>query len=245
MPHYNYRLRSSESGAKFSAPQYAFISVSSNTSSPQCLVQFDIPFNLSSTVLLYYKLTNFFQNHRRYVQSYDPKQLKGENRTFNDLKNGNCKPVATAGDQIIYPCGLIANSIFNGMYDCNCRLVDGYLTSSIDTFSNLTLLNPPSGASSSYNFTEKGIAWPNEAKKYAVQPGYNISQIVPPPNWAVRFPNGYTTEQPPPNLNADEHFQNWMRTAGLPTFTKLYGRNDQDELVQGSYQITVNMSTSP
>ena len=58
----------------------------------------------------------------------------------------------------------------------------------------------------------------------------------------MRFPNGYTTDQPPPDLRADEHFQNWMRTAGLPTFTKLFGRNDNDELIQGRYEITINMS---
>ncbi|KAI0306710.1 cell cycle control protein [Multifurca ochricompacta] len=197
VPHYNYRLRSSESGDQFSPPQYAFIAASDNTSSPQCVVQFDIPFNIPSTLLLYYKLTNFFQNHRRYVQSYDPDQLKGEHRTVNDLKNGNCKPSATRGDKIIYPCGLIANSIFN------------------DTFSNLTLLNPPSGAPSTYNFSEKGIAWPNEAKKYAQKLAYNLSEIIP-------LPTG--------------------RWAGLPTFTKLYGRNDNDELLQGRYEITINMN---
>ncbi|KAN0124011.1 cell cycle control protein [Russula decolorans] len=226
VPKYNYRLRSSQSGAQFSPPQYAFINSTSNSTSPQCIVQFDVPFNVSSTVLLYYKLTNFFQNHRRYVQSFDPKQLRGDFRSFSDLKNGNCKPVATVGDsQVIYPCGLIANSIFN------------------DTFSNLTSLNPPSGAPSTYNFSQNGIAWPNEAKKYASQPGYsNLSQIVPPPNWAARFPNGYTADQPPPDLRADEHFHNWMRTAGLPTFTKLYGRNDQDQLIQGRYQITIDMN---
>ena len=120
VPNYNYRLRSSESDAQFSAPQYAFIAASSNTSSPQCIVQFDIPFNVTPTVLLYYKLTNFFQNHRRYVQSYDAKQLNGDRRTVNDLKNGNCKPVATNGDQVVYPCGLIANSVFNGTHDCYC-----------------------------------------------------------------------------------------------------------------------------
>jgi hypothetical protein len=224
VPSYNYRLRSSESGAQVSPPQYAFISAQDNSSSPQCIVQFDIPFNIPSTVLLYYKLTNFYQNHRRYVQSYDWKQLRGDHRTVNDLKNGNCKPAATVGNQVIYPCGLIANSLFN------------------DTFSNLTLLNPPSGASSSYNFTQTGIAWSGEAKKYSSTLSYNLSEIIPPPNWAARFPNGYTTDQPPPDLHSDEHFQNWMRTAGLPTFTKLYGRNDNDELVQGRYEITIDMN---
>jgi hypothetical protein len=117
------------------------------------------------------------------------------------------------------------------------------LPPSTDTFSNFTLLNPPSGASSTYNFTEKGIAWPGEAKKYQAS-AYNLSEIIPPPNWAARFPNGYTTDQPPPNFHDDEHFQNWMRTAGLPTFTKLYGRNDQDDLIQGRYEIIIDMSQS-
>lgn len=66
---------------------------------------------------------------------------------------------------------------------------------------------------------------------------------MPPPGWTLRFPNGYT-EDNLPNLQADEHFQNWMRTAGLPTFSKLYGRNDDSALSNGTYQISVNMSES-
>ena len=65
---------------------------------------------------------------------------------------------------------------------------------------------------------------------------------MPPPNWAERFPDGYTNSTPPPDLRADEHFQNWMRTAGLPTFTKLWGRNDGAKLPKGRYQIAVNLS---
>ena len=123
------------------------------------------------------------------------------------------------------------------------NFVEYRLTRCPDTFSNLTLLNPPSGVSSTYEFTQKGIAWSGEAKKYVSPPGYtNLSEIIPPPNWMARFPNGYTADQPPPDLHNDEHFQNWMRTAGLPTFTKLYGRNDNDELVQGRYEITIDMS---
>lgn len=45
-----------------------------------------------------------------------------------------------------------------------------------------------------------------------------------------------------PDLKADEHFQNWMRTAGLPTFTKLYGRNDGTTMQKGTYQITIDLN---
>ena len=33
-----------------------------------------------------------------------------------------------------------------------------------------------------------------------------------------------------------------MRTAGLPTFTKLYGRNDRDTMRAGTYQMVINLS---
>ncbi|TCD68223.1 hypothetical protein EIP91_011292, partial [Steccherinum ochraceum] len=227
MPDFNYRLRSSQSHAPFTPPQYAFIN---DTSGPlgqqaQCFVQFDIPYDLEPTVLLYYKLTNFFQNHRRYVKSLNTDQLKGKFVSVSDLQNGDCKPLARfqndTGRFAVYPCGLIANSVFN------------------DTYSGLT---ETTGSGSNYTFSEKGIAWPGEAKKYATTPGYNLNEIVPPPNWGLRFPNGYTTDNPPPDLKADEHFQNWMRTAGLPTFTKLWGRNDNDRLLKGRYQIVANMN---
>jgi len=122
----------------------------------------------------------------------------------------------------------------------------------LDTFSTLTLLNPAGSSepSQSYTFSSSGIAWPGEAKKYVNTPigpgGYpDLASIVPPPNWHTRFPNNYTTDNPPPDLRSDEHFQNWMRTAGLPTFTKLYGRNDNDKMQKGTYEITVGLSAFP
>lgn len=110
----------------------------------------------------------------------------------------------------------------------------------IDTFSNATLLSPQG----TYAFSSKNIAWPGEARKYATKTEYNPADIVPPPNWHQRFPNGYNDTNIP-DLKADEHFQNWMRTAGLPTFTKLYGRNDNDVMQKGTYQITVDLSKHP
>ena len=102
----------------------------------------------------------------------------------------------------------------------------------------MTLTSSPD---TTYIWSEKGIAWPGEANKYTDHPNYNIDDIVPPPNWRVRFPS-YSNSTPPPNLKEDEHFQNWMRTAGLPTFSKLWGRNDGETLRQGRYQITINLS---
>jgi len=58
----------------------------------------------------------------------------------------------------------------------------------------------------------------------------------------LRFPQNYTETYPPPDLSTDERFQNWMRTAGLPTFTKLYGRNDTDTMQKGTYRIIIGLN---
>ncbi|KAH7889847.1 ligand-effect modulator 3 family [Phlebopus sp. FC_14] len=225
MKSYSYNLRSSDNGATIPVPQYAYFF---NDTAPQnqkhsCFIQFSIVSDLEAPVFQYYKLTNFYQNNRRYVQSLDTSQLQGQYVDASTLSSGNCKPLAVTSDgKAIYPCGLIANSLFN------------------DTISSFQSLTDPSGASD-YNFTQTGIAWPGEAKKYSATSGYvgRLNEIVPPPNWALMYPENYTDDNPPPNLQSSELFQNWMRTAGLPTFTKLYGRNDTSTLRAGQYQVQI------
>lgn len=226
MSTFKYRLRSRDADLPISTPQWAFFNDTSINpeGDAQCTLQFDVPADLPATVLIYYKLTNFYQNHRRYVKSVNTDQLKGKNVDASTLSDSDCKPLAVDENQKpIWPCGLIANSLFN------------------DTFSNLTAVQTDGSTNSDYSFSETGIAWPGEAKKYGSTPGYNLSDIVPPPNWQKRFPDGYNSSNVP-NLHTDEHFQNWMRTAGLPTFTKLYGRNDDQPLLAGTYQLTIDMS---
>ena len=91
-----------------------------------------------------------------------------------------------------------------------------------------------------YNFTESGIVWGGIAKNYVSKPAYDSpSDVLPPPNWALSYPNGYTEF---PDLASDEHFQVWMRVAALPTFRKLWARNDKEVMTGGRYSVTVNMS---
>lgn len=169
-------------------------------------------------------LTLSYQNHRRYVQSFDSDQLLGKKRTASQLDGGNCKPITSSGDKPIYPCGLVANSVFN------------------DTFPSVVLLNSNIGAdNTTYNFTEKGIAWHGIAKNYVATPTWpaSPSDALPPPNWALQYPNGYTEW---PDLASDEHFQIWMRVAALPTFRKLWARNDDEAMTAGTYEVLANMN---
>lgn len=117
LPTYNYRLSTAHSKASITPPQYAFInnSASSDPSQKlQCIIKFDVPSDLSHSVFLYYKLTNFYQNHRRYVKSLDSNQLRGKFVSPKNLNKGDCKPLAVIDNKAVYPCGLIANSWFNG-----------------------------------------------------------------------------------------------------------------------------------
>lgn len=53
--------------------------------------------NINAPVYVYYQLDNFYQNHRRYVKSKDSKQLMGQVRTVDDVKD-NCTPVVQNSD---------------------------------------------------------------------------------------------------------------------------------------------------
>lgn len=105
----------------------------------------------------------------------------------------------------------------------------------------MTLLILDGASNTSYAFSEKNIAWHGIAKSYVNKPQWPESpqDVLPPPNWAERYPNGYTEW---PQLKDDEHFQVWMRVAALPTFRKLWGRNDKDVMVAGTYEIQANMN---
>lgn len=119
MPNYSYRLRSADAKNTPSTPQFAFLNATSSTDTfphLQCVIQFQIVADLHPSVLMYYKLTNFFQNHRRYVKSSHTGQLLGQAISASSLSQSDCKPLAVQNNMPIYPCGLIANSLFNGKH---------------------------------------------------------------------------------------------------------------------------------
>ena len=88
---------------------------------------------MPAPVYMYYRLTNFYQNNRRYVKSFDLNQLAGSTELKTDT---NCAPLDRVENSGVveppirvngvlvnvsscaqyYPCGLIANSMFSGFF---------------------------------------------------------------------------------------------------------------------------------
>ncbi len=196
----------------------------------QCTLNFSIPNEMKPPVLFYYKLTNFYQNHRRYAKSFNTDQLSGKAVSASSIQSSDCTPLTTEivnGTRLpYYPCGLAANSVFN------------------DTFSNPVLLNvqDSNAANATYVMENNtGISWSSDKALYG-KTKYNLSEVLVPKNWVLRYPNGYTEDNQPDLVN-DEAFQVWMRLAGLPTFSKLAQKNDKDIMRAGTYSVNINHRT--
>ncbi|KAH3679616.1 hypothetical protein WICMUC_000848 [Wickerhamomyces mucosus] len=187
-----------------------------------CHIQFQIPNDIGPSTFLFYQLENFYANHRRYAKSYNEDQLNGKAASLSDIKDTvgqNCQPLSANDDGVkYYPCGLIANSLFN------------------DTFSSLVAIND---TIEDFQMTNEGIAWATNKNRFK-KTEYNSSEIVPPPNWIKKFPNGYNDNNIP-DISTWSEFQNWMQTSALPKFSKLALRNDNETLKAGTYEITVGL----
>jgi hypothetical protein len=112
-----------------------------------CNVTIPITSTMSPPIYVYYQLTNYYQNHRRYVSSISYPQLQGQlTSAISD-----CSPLETnASGVIIVPCGLIANSFFN------------------DTFSGEVCSGSACTPLSSEDWSSNGIAWESDVQNVFV-----------------------------------------------------------------------------
>ena len=144
-----------------------------------CRIQFEVPDDMKGPIYFFYRLHNFYQNHRRYAKSFSEEQIEGKEASVNTIKNTvgqNCEPLSVRDGKKIYPCGLIANSMFNDTYGHTLQGVNG--------------------TSNDYKFTAKGIAWKTDSNRFK-KTKYDHTEIVPPPNWYKWYPNGYNSTNVP------------------------------------------------
>ncbi|KAJ1525023.1 hypothetical protein ONE63_009869 [Megalurothrips usitatus] len=200
-----------------------------------CDWKFELKQDFEGKVFMYYGLTNFYQNHRRYVKSRDDNQLLGRLSksvaydcipfNVNSSSPGDPKPIA--------PCGAIANSLFSDELtiksDSTGQVVPVLRTGIAWSSDKKNKFRNPELDPNIPNKTEalqaafKGFAKPNLWKK-------NIWELDTDPD-----NNGFQNED----------LIVWMRTAALPTFRKLYRRIDdsvegyKNGLPKGNYTLTV------
>ncbi|CCD26597.1 aminophospholipid translocase regulatory protein CDC50 NDAI_0I00280 [Naumovozyma dairenensis CBS 421] len=211
-----------------SKPSWRLVQNENDEEEIVCQLQFEIPNKINKSIYVYYKLSNFYQNHRSYVESFDHNQLKGKVVKLDKL-NTACRPLRTyhrgeEDEKIVYPCGLIANSMFN------------------DTFSNKFVnIDSDDDGVEDYLLTNKKISWSIDRHHRFKRTHYNVSDIVPPPNWMKKFPDGYS-EDNLPNLEEWEELQVWMRTAAFPKFYKLALKNETSALKAGNYTIDIGLN---
>lgn len=195
----------------------------------KCLIPFQLRTDFEGSVFMYYGLTNYYQNHRRYVKSRDDDQLLGE---FNSPPSSDCNPfqkVFVDNREVpIVPCGAIANSLFN------------------DT---LKLRSESQGM---VPVSNTGIAWPSDKHiKFNNPPNWiqtlkNTSNFARPIAWSKNLWE-LDPENEDNNGLQNEDLIVWMRTAALPSFRKLYRRVDysksarfDNKLPRGRYFLEID-----
>ncbi|CAJ0603731.1 unnamed protein product [Cylicocyclus nassatus] len=197
----------------------------------QCRLSFDIMEDYSGEVKFYYGLTQFYQNHRLYMNSRNDLQLAGHIREVTD-----CKPLdSIPGTNLTYaPCGFVANSMFN------------------DTFQ--LLFHGLNAAEVEVPFTTRGMVKDLVRKRKFRNPVPNgnetlcdaFADTVRPPWWQKDI-----CELGANSPGAGVGFENidfimWMQTAALPNFRKLYRILDRevdgfsDGLPIGRYTLVIN-----
>ncbi|NXH20685.1 CC50A protein, partial [Bucco capensis] len=214
-------------GTEPSSPCYKCLNVSWDSNPCTCTINFTLEQSFESNVFMYYGLSNFYQNHRRYVKSRDDSQLNGDNSSLlNPSKE--CEPYRTNEDKPIAPCGAIANSMFN------------------DT---LELYRVENDTRTPIPLIKKGIAWWTDKNVKFRNPtgdGNNLTALFQGTTKPINWPKPVYMLDPEPDNNGfiNEDFIVWMRTAALPTFRKLYRlieRRDslQPTLQAGTYSLDI------
>ena len=181
----------------------------------------------NTQIYVYYELTDFFQNHKRYVRSRDDNQMGGggappPDGTIDDVGGGlgvkgpaeRCEPrryapgsnasLPSGQRPVISPCGLVAWSNFN------------------DSFSASLLL--PGGESNKPQplpIDDSAIAWPTDSSQLygpILPANFNDDPATRGGGAGASALDGSAVP-----LDEDQHLMVWLRPAAAPTFRKLGG----------------------
>lgn len=173
--------------------------------SSQCILPIKLPKDINGRAFLLYRLTNFYQNHQRYITSRCDAQLRGEYVDYDGMSYcGNYRSIdGNSKDEKdwLIPCGAVALSVFN------------------DTF-EFQEVNDNSTEPKKDNslFQQVGISWRSDREKLFKRINQEYIQRKIGHQWLNNMKDIFHKGQ------RNEHFIVWMRTASLPKFMKNYAR---------------------
>lgn len=160
----------------------------------ECEIDLKLLDKLEAPIMVYYRIDEFFQNHRRYIKSFSSQQLIGKDLSASDLKS-DCDPVLTNKDLIVKksisgkplvesepanPCGLIAKTFYDVTFT-----ITNHLGNKIE-------------------IDDTNITWETDKDER-----FKLNNDLLDKYWIN-----------PTN----QHFINWMRPAAFPSFKKLWGK---------------------
>ncbi|RLO08688.1 hypothetical protein DYB28_003457 [Aphanomyces astaci] len=175
-----------------------------------CVVSFKLQNDMKAPIMVYYQLDNFYQNHRRYVQSRNDAQLRGQPVSL---------PIST--------CDGATQTT-----DFNVSLPSGEYLNQTQMYGNVTVVNLmdqsdlawKSDLDTKFNNYDTVDAndlylWQNQKYRWVIPSKVGQEPIINKTAWT----------KPTTSYGAEtERFVLWMRTAGLPNFRKKYGRINTD-----------------
>lgn len=185
----------------------------------ECTLRITVDKEMTGDIYVYYALTSFYQNHRRYVVSRDDYQLMGIQITDPNNLNQDCASFKIANNKPIAPCGAVANSLFNDTYVFDSGIYIDRTGIAWHTDHTVKFRNPKDPTDTG-NITKAFEAY---------------SQPI---NWQKRVEELDETD-PDNNGYLNEALEVWMRTAAFPNFRKPYGRLNTTSLKAGEYTVKV------
>eukprot|EP00040_Diaphanoeca_grandis_P016890 m.87603 g.87603 ORF g.87603 m.87603 type:complete len:391 (-) comp26092_c0_seq1:169-1341(-) len=231
----------------------AFTNTSQLWNRCECKVSTTLSGFSGKDVFIYYAFENFYQNHRRYVESRSDDQL----RSVEAGASEDCDPLASEDGKYFAPCGLIANSLFNDTIQLrtNNQLVTVVGNDiSWESDRKVKFINPENNGTTaslceSPTFSPekslKPLNWPVDACKLGetiadcTGPSWCSSESVEADDCSY---NPWSSCYASSGLGYEnEDLIVWMRTAALPTFRKLY-RRVPDGLEDGVYDFEIGFN---
>ncbi|KAH7467066.1 hypothetical protein PRIC1_011102 [Phytophthora ramorum] len=217
-----------------------------------CFVHLTLPNDIKSPARVFYELDGYYQNHRRFVSSIIRTQFTDEWRPDSGWSMLECYPMKTATSELcsvgvceprsaakqreLFPCGIVANTMFNDIF----WLHEGVLPSGEKL--SLTDMTSKGIARTYAAHNNKNPTWDVPDDTYLpVWLNPNMSRLIPPltgstaPHITADYTNStaWVHDALDPDFGVgigleNEFWRVWVEGAATHPFRKPHGRIEHD-----------------